>query len=307
MAFSGSWEIIGAEGFSTGDTTFPALAFSPSGAPYVAYQDMDSGYNKTTVKALEGGAWVTVPVGGECFSTGEASDITMAFDSTGTPYVAYSDFNIVPIGGAVVMKYTGSAWIAVGTAGFSTGYASYTSIAVSPEDQLYIAYSDGSTSPINKACVKRFNSTSLIWEDVGTPGFSMGSAASTTLAFSPRGIPYVAYNDAYYDGKATVMRYVNDTWTDVGAPGFSDGLASVMSLAISPGGEVYIAYQDAATTPVNRVTVRKFDGKGWVNVGNPGFSPTAAQYIAMDLDSKGIPYVGYRNSDNMKANVMVFR
>jgi hypothetical protein len=259
------------------------------------------------VKAFQGGSWATVPVGGELFSAGEASDITMAFDSTGTPYVAYSDYSLVPTSAAVVMKYTGSTWVAVGTAGFSTGGASGTSIAISPTDQIYVAYSDGSTTPINKACVKWFNPTSLAWEDVGAPGFSMGSAAFTTLAIDYRGIPYVCYNDAFYAGKATVMMFVDNAWKTAGPPGFSDGPASFTSLAVSPGGEVYIAYQDAATTPTEKVTVKKLEGKGWANVGDPGLSATAAEYVTMAVDSKGVPYVGFRNKDTMRANVMVFR
>lgn len=46
-----------------------------------------------------------------------------------------------------------------------------------------------------------------VWKYVGTSGFSTGLTNYISLAFSPSGQPYVAYQDGGNDSKATVMKY----------------------------------------------------------------------------------------------------
>lgn len=50
------------------------------------------------------------------------------------------------------------------------------------------------------------------WENVGSAGFSAGTAGYTSLAFY-NGEPYVAYRDTGNGLKATVMRYTGGTGT----------------------------------------------------------------------------------------------
>jgi len=71
------------------------------------------------------GAWTTVGSAG--FSDGEADYTNLAFDSSGTPYVTFSDY--ANSKKATVMKFINGAWMTVGTAGFSDGEADYTNLA----------------------------------------------------------------------------------------------------------------------------------------------------------------------------------
>ena len=45
------------------------------------------------------------------------------------------------------------------------------------------------------------------WLNVGNAGFSASWANFTSLAISTSGVPYVAYSDNAYIGKASVMKY----------------------------------------------------------------------------------------------------
>src|SRR5258708_21429478 len=80
------------------------------------------------------------------------------------------------------------------------------------------------------------------WVNVGSPGFSAGTGAYTSLAFS-NGTPYVVYEDWINGFKATVMAYNGSSWTAVGNPGFSGNAVYFTSLAFS-NGTPYVAYED---------------------------------------------------------------
>jgi hypothetical protein len=45
---------------------------------------------------------------------------------------------------------------------------------------------------------------------------------------------------------------------------------------------------------------------GWVQLGSPGFSTGAANYVKIALDSSGTPYVGYQDNSDMSAYVKTF-
>jgi hypothetical protein len=301
MEFSnGSWANTGPS--SDGAIDYPSLAFSPSGALYFAFQDQFTGSNQATVMNLQSGAWSLV--GSSRFSMGQASYVSLAVDSNGTPYVAYSDNLTSPFAGmAVVRRFDGGSWAAVGVEGFSAGLAGYTSLAIDLKNTLYVAYADGAQG--NKVSLQEFNG--YAWGYVGPAGFSAGAASDVTLAIDPSGIPCVGYCDAGNAGKATVMRYLNGAWSSVGAAGFSAGAAAYTSLLISPGGIPYIAYQDFSTSPVNKATALKFNGTAWMGLGSPGFTSNPADHIRLAMDSNGVPYVAFRDQSSLMANVMAFK
>ena len=81
-------------------------------------------------------SWQTVGVAG--FSAGRADYTSLAFDSSGTPCVAYSDG---PNGHkATVMKWSGGSWQPVGSAGFSPGEACSVSLPPDSSATPYVAY-----------------------------------------------------------------------------------------------------------------------------------------------------------------------
>ena len=203
MRFDGTnWVYVGIEGFTAGFPSYNCLAFNPSdGQPYLAFTADEANSGKATVMKFDGTNWINV--GNAGFSAGKTWFMSLAFNQSGQPYVAYLDD--ANSDKATVMKFDGTNWINVGNAGFSLGEIWSTSLAFNPSDgQPYVAYSDSVNSW--KATVMKFDGTN--WVNVGNAGFSDSKVYSTSLAFSPSdGAPYVGYEDIGNSAKATVMKY----------------------------------------------------------------------------------------------------
>jgi len=204
MRFDGTnWVNVGTVGFSAGQIMYSSLAFHPvTHEPYVAYRDVSNG-NRATVMRFDGTNWMNVGTAG--FSAiGFTNNNVLAFHpATNEPYVAYQD------GGngrrTTVMRFDGTNWVNVGTAGFSAGNSFWQSLAFHPAtDEPYVAYRDQNNG--NRTVVMRFDGTA--WVNVGTAGFSAGSASYQSLAFHPvTHEPYVGYGDAGNGSRTTVMRF----------------------------------------------------------------------------------------------------
>jgi hypothetical protein len=234
-----SWVNVGIEGFSGTPTQFVSIAIDGSGTPYVVYSDEVNG-GRATVKKFIGSNWVTVGTVG--FSTGRADFTSIAIDGSGTPYVVYADWGNAKK--ATVMKFNGSVWETVGvsTAGFSTGQAVYTAIAIDNVGTPYVVYMDISNA--SKATVMKYNSGSSSWVIVGSAGFSQDMVESTDIAIDGSGTPYVVYRDWGSSKKATIMKFNGSAWETVGTAGFSAGPATHTSIVVNAAGTVYTAYSD---------------------------------------------------------------
>lgn len=227
------------------------------------------------------------------FSAGDAAYTSIAVDSSGTPYVVYSDDAYG--GKATVKKYDGANWVSVGTEGFSSDLAFYTSIAISDSNIVYVAFFDGGNG--SAASVMKFDGAN--WVYVGNPGFTFGSAAGTRIAIDHNEVPYVAYTD-YYD-TLNVMKFDGLNWNLVGSGPVSAGATYSPSLAIAPDNTPYVAYADDAGYYLP--TVKKFDGANWVQVGAPGFITDTADDVEIAINDSGSVYLTYGNyADNFRTN-----
>ncbi len=278
-------------------------------------------FTTTTPKAPATPAWnyVGSSLGFLALNTSPSS---LAFAPDGTPYVAYQ---VVTTGKANVKRYnralTTPAWENVGSGGFSAAGAGYPSLAFAPDGTPYVAYRDVNAGGM--ATVMNFTGITVAvptgWSPVGTAGFSPDLINQIVLAIAPDGAPYVVFRDLSLSGNVTVMKFTGSTvavptgWSLVGSANFSPGSVMDLSLVFAPNGTPYVAYTDNSPSGNNKLTVMKFDGTAWVNVGLPDFSPSATSSTtlrsSLAIASDGTPYVAYADTSTTPpgmATVMKF-
>lgn len=287
------WEPAGAAGFSMGSASYISLAFGTDGKPYVAYRDAAHD-GKATVMRLnaEDSAWEAVGPAG--FSAGAASYTSLVFDPNGRLFVGYQDGAHEKKVTVMGLNAAGTAWEALGIEGFSAGEAAYVSLAVGPDGEPYVGFQDKANS--SRATVMRLNTANSAWELVGKAGFSSVQARFTSLAVSPDGRPYLAYQGGSNNNvDPAVVMGLNAQGTAWEAVGTGDSFwpAQQISLAIGPDGKPYAAY----AIPVGgKVMVMHLDAaERWRDMG-AGVSQAEAAYPSLVFGPDGKPYVAFRNS-----------
>ncbi|MBF0392451.1 MAG: DUF4347 domain-containing protein, partial [Alphaproteobacteria bacterium] len=254
------WIGLGGAGFTSNGALSETLAVAPDGTLYLAYADyIDSSTVKATVKKYSSAdGWTTVgdadfvslTKGAENHSSFYGYFLSLEIAPDGTPYVAYRGTDYT----ARVMKYDGSAWVAVGGA-VSEVYADYESLAITPDGTIYVAFRDyqqytGAYVGATTTVMKYSNGA---WTPAGTPGFTYqpgdytNGTMSQTLAVDPDGNLYLAYLKVNPTYSIYVHKYSpeTNTWTTVGdttavTTALNQGLS--MSMAFAADGTPYLSY-----------------------------------------------------------------
>jgi len=246
MKFNGvSWENVGNSRFSDGDADNISMNFY-AGNPWVSFRDY-SRQSKVTVMKFNGTAWVNV--GSPGFSESIVENTSLAFETDGTPYLAWKDWHNNERK-ATVMKYDGASWVNVGNPRFSAGRVNSVSLAISPDNELLVAFSDENSG--NKTSVMTFQNDE--WVNLGMAGFSPGQAEYVSIAFN-NNIPYVAFKDQDSGGKASVMKYAGNQWINEGMAGFSASSAEYVNMSFFDG-TPHVVYQDTGNS--NKASVMQF-------------------------------------------------
>ena len=301
----GSWQNVGQPLFTTGAVGGQIdLAIDSSGTPYVAYRDNSQQDYVTSMKYTATGASGWLLYGSAGFSQTPVTSLSLATDTSGTPYVAFDDPGHG--GGATATEYNGTDWGDVGSQSFTPAGVKHPSLALDSSGTPYLAFVD-ENEPNENATVMRFNGTK--WGYVGSEGFSAGTAYYIDLAINPNNIPYVVYQDGGNSKKATVMRFSGGAWQSVGSPGFTQGKVQSPQIAFGQDGTPYIAFEDGPNG--NTARVMRYTGagtSGWVTVGAASISPGVASSLSFAIDPSGTPYVAYEDTTNSgKVTVMSYR
>jgi hypothetical protein len=231
-----------------------------------------------------------------------------SWESLGSPgncdqeYVSLSVYNGAPYitSRTQVYRYQSGGWENFGPA---LTFANNVSISIE-NGNIYIAYQDFSYD--GRLTVKKYNSGSDNWDTVGNPGFANANISGFfegTQLFVRNGVPYVAFTEAIYDDKATVMKYNSgtNTWVTVGNPRFSERAVEGLSLYVSEDGVPYAAFglqqPPSESEPNSKATVMKYISTmdAWAFVGEPRFSAWDADYISLFV-SNGVPYVAFKDT-----------
>ncbi len=242
-----SWSYVGSAAFSAGIPYWLSICVYDNGTtaiPYVAYEDGGNS-NKGTVMEYNGTNWVAL--GGAGFTSGVPQYCSLAADSNGKLYLAYSDYSNAGAANVLTYNTTSSSWVAAGSSQVvSSGDGQFTSLSIHGTTP-YVAFQDGAHT--QSASVLSLSGST--WSSVGSLGFSSTYTRYDTLYVDSSGTPWVAYQDNNATNlNATVMKYSASTWSVVGTADFTPGGASYLSL-VATGGIPYLAFTDAASTTGN--------------------------------------------------------
>ena len=265
-----AWSTLGAFNVAY-DPHFLSMATNPSTSmPYLAFQD-GAGLD-ATVLAWDGSTWTTVGTRG--FNGAQVEYITLAFDNSSTPYVAFLDTGAYLK--AKVMTYAQGSWTVVGAAGFSPGQVGITVLAISPvTTHPYVAFQDLNAG--SKATVMAWDGSA--WGVVGSAGFTDGvvdgpmclSVSATT------GRPYISFIDVGAQNgnyvRSTFMGFDGSSWFRMGNAGQFYYAAS-MSLHPTTG----IPYVAAINVSLLiAVPVHAAGGGSWSLVNQSAYTEDSSQ------------------------------
>ena len=110
-----------------------------------------------------------------------------------------------------------------------------------------------------------------------------GAYSGVVMKVNPKdNQPYVAFGVRGADNKLTVAKFDGAAWTAVGAPSFTPKVSSsyyFMDIALD--GTPYVAYNDQEAANKGGMSVMKYNGTAWENVGEAGYTNTTAQYVGV--------------------------
>jgi hypothetical protein len=199
---------------------------------------------------------------------------------------------------------TGNGLVSGGDFGFRPA------IALDTADVPYICYG----TKADYVAVRRYNGAG--WEDVGIPLHFPDSVLRvyyTDVAIDKHNNLYAGFlsyfdsaGHSYSDGKFRVVKWNGTSWTQVGTTTAFDPDTVCptevhnISLAIGKNDTVYAAVSGAtASSPYQykptASAVFKFDGSGWVRMGNPYLKGYFQVQLA--IDTAGIPYLAATEDD----------
>jgi len=300
MASDSTWKYVGSPGFSLSPINFNSIAISPTGQPYVIYDD-SAGMFKATVRMFDGTKWDTV--GTPWVTPQEVNDAQIVFNHKGQPFITFTEVRDTTVS-ARVLKYNGSKWDTVGGSFISSCNSYSPKLAFSPTDEPYLAFREGVMT--GYLGVVKYNGTEWVW--VGNIERLFADIHSISLVFNPvDGQPYVAFDvlSPYTDHVANVVKFNGTVWVYVGNKGFSPVIIGDVALAFNSAGQPYVSFGDNSV--IFKATVMKFDNSQWVFVGDEGFSNGEAispKIVVNPIDN--LPNVAFNDQGLKEAVVMKF-
>ncbi len=232
-------------------------------------------------------------------SAGGSSFQNLAKDANGNLYISYYDVTVTK---GSVQKYDGTSWSYLGgTAGITTGTATYNALAVHDAQNIYYSNQDG--YPNTGMNVRKFDGTS--WSGFANP--EAGSVTYQALITDAAGIVYAGNGTA----NGTVKRYVNGAWEQVGTTGFAAGSATYIDLQAGTNGKIYASFNNNGNVHVYQNDANAAATQPWTAVGMTDIAPASASEnynSSLAIDANNNLYVAYvsNSAGGQKLNVKKF-
>lgn len=154
-----------------------------------------------------------------------------------------------------------------------------------------IRNSNGSSNLRYTITVVEEKASAKVWKEISVLDATVvtgdetvtGVYAGAVMKISPKDDqPYIAFGIRPNDNKLTVAKFDGSSWTRVGGASFTPKVSgSHYNFDIALDGTLYVAYNDQETTNKGGISVMKFDGSTWTNVGDAGITATTAQYVGI--------------------------
>lgn len=271
-ALSGSWELIGAEGFTTADANNQDMAIDDQGTCYLISK---VGGFMDVYKKEESGEWTSMALNINGASFGQ---IEIASD--GTPFVAYASDN-----GIVVKKYEGANWVNVGnspTTGVQIG------MALDSQDNPYICCQDGNNGYDGTA----YGYDGSSWTKLGGVPYSGEGVPGVwnQMLIDDADNVYVLWADWYAGQIANVSFFDGSSWSLVGESPVSDmSVYFYQSFTMDDQGQIYVAFPEWETQSCESFI---FDGSSWASAGS-NLTDGAVEYCDMSITDEGKPVLTF--------------
>jgi hypothetical protein len=321
----GGWTTLGAAGFSAGIIASPRIAIDSSNVVYVAYRA-----DYVTVQKFNASLSQWEPVGSDINGIATASALTapsLAIGPDKAPYIAFMDQGAG--GKATAMRFDGSSWQLMGTAGFSDSTLlipalsqDNISIAVGADGTPYVAYAEYIDASTFRLQVKKYSGSA--WGENLRAGPNPQALRIMTDSAS---VPYVGYTAQAPAGygtpdmrpRMTSYRTIDGTTRFFGLPTTTSASDDPLvyssytndySIALDADDVAYAAFLNDQT-PYGGAMVRRFNAVSgaWEGVGLDRFSAGSANNISIGIGpGSRTPYVAFVDGANDgKATVMVYK
>ncbi len=272
--------------------------------PYVVWEEHDAAYtnNYIYVKYWDGSAWVRL--GSGAINTNKGYQPSIAIGQDGTIYVAYYEIDGSSVKHIYVRRWSGSAWVLVGSElryNTSQHYAHHPVISIDATlvgARPQVAWFEEVAGDPNMGKLYSSSWSGSAW---GTP-----VTVTATNAVSIYGIPsasstgprYIAYTDNTSDN-AYVKTYnaFTSSWTTVGTllNVNAGSLAMGPRIIRSSAGVLYATWLEIAGASDRKIYVKRLNGSTWELVGTTYLNQNAtglAEYPSIALKGEA-PYVSW--------------
>lgn len=280
---------------TAGEKAEEARITAHNGTLYFYYADgLNNG--KISVRKFVGNKWEYV---GNAAFAADASNLVLVFDPSGTPFIAYSDYEEEKVW---VKKLVNSVWEDVGATAVANVPSESVSMVIDGTGKPYVAFYNRSWSGDDMKKISVFTLNGEQWQEVESASLSADRATSVSLAINSTNIPYIAFRDNDTQ-KGVVKKLTITGWELVGGAFVATNKLNNFSIAISGDDVPYLAYKN--TDVGDRPYVLKFDGSVWQEVASASLSAiSGSRFLNLTFDGN-TPYLSLKGTVNMDDMLMM--
>lgn len=277
--------------------------------PYIMYkQDRASSTDeKAAMIKLVDGAWQFVGSSAGISEGRIDSYLDFVFDNAGSPYVAYPDYISTIPSAAVVKKFDGTSWVAVGTQPVTAAKVTYTALGFAPDNKLMLfnMLNAAAGGLQRRECVvSTFDGTA--WAtNAALPGRAAELYAYLPVTKLVGDALYLGLYNANSPSTFSVYKFQNGAWTTIADKVLEEGATTSnlrdFDMDVDNDGNIYIAVADNASDPaVFKPRVKKFTAatQTWSNVGDVlNLDLNTIRKFDLAVSPYGVPFLMYRNAN----------